>query len=95
VYHIADNEPLSTNEIVEMIAVDLGMKPKIWNIPRVLIKVGAKAGNILPLPLNEKRLQKLTENYVVSNNKITKAIGNPLPLRARDGMRKTITSFKN
>jgi hypothetical protein len=30
----------------------------------------AKLGTILRLPLNSERLRKLTENYVVSNQKI-------------------------
>jgi hypothetical protein len=34
----------------------------------------------LSMPLNLERLQKLTESYVVSNNKIVAAIGKPLPI---------------
>jgi nucleoside-diphosphate-sugar epimerase len=93
VYNLADDEPLSTNQIVEMISEKLGQKPKILNIPKPVIQYGAKLGNKLPLPLNEERLQKLTENYLVSNKKIVSEIGKPLPVSAREGMRKTIQSL--
>lgn len=45
-------------------------------------------------PLNQERLQKLTENYVVSNEKIKKALGvTHLPVSAKEGLIKTIKSF--
>jgi|SRR5690625_363476 len=93
VYHVADTSPLSTNRLVELIAESTGRTAKIWNIPVGLIRFGAKLGNVLPLPLNEERLQKLTENYVVSNRKLTKALGCGLPIEAEDGMRRTLASF--
>jgi hypothetical protein len=41
-------------------------------------------------------LQKLTENYVVSNQKIKMALQvDKLPVRAADGLTRTILSFKN
>jgi len=46
------------------------------------------------LPLNSERLQKLTESYVVSNRKIKDAIGKSLPISGKDGMIKTLNSFK-
>ena len=40
------------------------------------------------------RLQKLTENYVVSNAKVKKAMGvDKMPVTAREGLMKTIRSF--
>ena len=56
----------------------------------------AKIGGFLHLPLNPERLRKLTENYVVSNAKIKKAIGvEKMPVKATAGLKKTIMSFKN
>ncbi|REG98251.1 hypothetical protein [Flavobacterium aquicola] len=49
-------------------------------ISEALIKKTASLGDILKLPLNSERLQKLTENYVVSNKKIREAIGKQLPI---------------
>ena len=90
IYNLADDEPLSTNEIVEMMCKQLNRNSRIINVPKSIIKISASIGNILSLPLNEERLQKLTENYMVSNMKIVCEIGKPLPVSAQDGMRKTI-----
>jgi hypothetical protein len=55
----------------------------------------ASVGGVLHLPLNKDRLHKLTENYVVSNDKIKHALGiERMPLSAKEGMRKTLESFK-
>jgi nucleoside-diphosphate-sugar epimerase len=95
VYNIADDEPISTNELINLISVGLGKKPHIWNVPKLLIKSLSKLGDILSLPLNSERLNKLTETYIVSNNKIKKAINKSLPVTSKDGLTKTFNSFNN
>lgn len=95
IYNVADDEPLSTNELIELLGQSLGKKNKIFNIPSSWIQQIAKLGDTLHLPLNSERLQKLTENYVVSNAKIIKAIGKQLPIKAKTGLLQTFDSFKN
>ncbi len=94
VYNIADDEPVSTNELINLISVGLGRKTHIWYLPQPLIKFISKLCNVLRLPLNSERLNKLTETYIVSNNKIINAINKPLPISAIEGLIKTFTSFK-
>jgi nucleoside-diphosphate-sugar epimerase len=93
VYNVADDEALSTNEVVSILAQSIGKKPSHLKISKSLIKGIAKLGNVLRLPLNEERLSKLTESYVVSNKKIIDAVGMPLPLRAKEGLMGTAKSF--
>ena len=94
IYHMGDDEALSTNELIEVICSALGKKAHIWKIPRSLMNGVAKIGDVLHLPLNTQRMQKLTENYVVSNAKIKSALGmKEMPVRAKDGLRETIKSF--
>ena len=94
IYHMGDDEALSTNELIEVICSALGKKAHIWRIPRGLMNGLAKIGDVLNLPLNSQRMQKLTENYVVSNAKIKAALGmKEMPVRAKDGLRETIKSF--
>ena len=94
IYHMGDDEALSTNELIEVICSALGKKAHIWNIPRCLMNGFAKIGDVLLLPLNTQRMQKLTENYVVSNAKIKAALGmKQMPVRAKDGLKETIKSF--
>ena len=92
-YHIADDEPTKTHDLVKMIAEATGEKAKIWNIPLVLLKYIAKLGNRLPIFINEHRLNKLTGDFIVSNEKITKAIGKPLPVSSREGLKYTLNSL--
>lgn len=95
VYNINDDEAVSTNELIEIICEAMGKKAHIWRIPRCFMEAFAKLGGLLHLPLNPERLQKLTENYVSSNTKIKKALGiEKLPVRAKDGLYKTIKSFE-
>lgn len=94
IYQFADDEPLSTNEVIELAGKSLGKKTKMWKISKALIDAAAKAGDSLKLPLNSERLQKLTENYVVSNDKIVKAMGKSFPVSSREGLLKTFESFR-
>ena len=96
IYHIGDDEALSTNELIEVICETLGQKAHIWHINKELMEMIARLGGILRLPLNPERLRKLTENYVVSNAKIKSALGiRQMPIRAKDGLILTIRSFKD
>lgn len=95
VYNMADDESLSTNELIKVIASACGTSPKLWAIPAGMIKSVAKLGDVLHLPLNTERLTKLTESYQVSNQKIKKALKiDALPISAKDGLFSTIKSFK-
>jgi nucleoside-diphosphate-sugar epimerase len=93
VYNIADDEPLSTNELIMLIASSQGKKSNIWHLPKTLITIISKLGDLIKLPLNTERLHKLTEFYVVSNSKIQQAIGKSLPVSSREGLIKTLKSF--
>lgn len=94
IYNMGDDDALSTNELIEVICSALGKKAHIWRIPRGLMDAVAKVGGWLHLPLNPLRMQKLTENYVSSNEKIKKALGiDRFPVDAREGLTKTIKSF--
>lgn len=95
IYNIADDQSLSTNELISVICESTNKATRIININENLVRFFAKIGSLLHLPLNEERLQKLTENYVVSNEKLKLALGiKKLPTNATDGIKKTISSFK-
>ena len=95
VYNVADDEPLSTNELIRLIAQSQNRNPKLWNVSKKFIEGVASIGDKLHLPLNKERLQKLTSSYVVSNAKIKAAIGKPLPVSSREGLLKTFKSFNS
>lgn len=94
IYNVADGAPLSIKDLIQLIAASQNKQASIFHIPKGLISSLAKLGDKLHLSLNSERLQKLTESYVVSNNKIVVAMGKPLPVKAKDGLLKTFRSFK-
>jgi nucleoside-diphosphate-sugar epimerase len=93
VYNVADDEPLSINEVISILADSQNRKPKIWSISKGLIQSIAKFGDLIFFPLTTERLKKLTESYLVSNEKIKKAIRKPLPVSSKNGLFKTFNSF--
>lgn len=94
IYQIADSESLSTNELIELIALSIGKKSRILDLPVSIIQMAARLGDLLPLPLNSEKLKKLTENYNVSNKKLIDSLGITLPFTAKEGMNKTLKSFR-
>ena len=95
IYNLGDDEALSTNELIAEMCGVLGRKARIWRLPKGLMRFAARLGGMLHLPLNPERLRKLTEDYVSSNGKLKAALGvERMPVDAREGLRRTIESFK-
>jgi nucleoside-diphosphate-sugar epimerase len=57
IYNVADDESLSTNELIELVGGSLEKRTVIWKIPSVFMVFFAKIGDYLYLPLNTERLQ--------------------------------------
>lgn len=94
IYHVADDETISTKEIINIIKKVSGKKVLNIAIPKVLIRGVAKLGNYFPIPINSMRLNKMTSTLIVSNSKIKKSLQiNKLPLSAEEGIYKTIQAL--
>ncbi len=94
VYNLADDEALSTNTLIEIICNCLRRKVRIWKFGRGAMTFLARIGDCLHLPLTTERLAKLTENYIVDNSKIKRALNiDKMPLSAREGLSYTIRCF--
>lgn len=96
IYNMADDESFSTNELIQSICKVTERPCRIWEFNRGLMESCAKVGSFLHFPYyNSDRLQKLTENYVVSNVKIKKALEiDKMPVSAKDGLEKTLRSLE-
>lgn len=96
IYNLADDEALSTNELIELIGEVTNNKVRVFKISKKLISTLAKIGNKLHLPLNTERLDKLTENFVVSNTKIKTVLNiASFPVSAKEGLQKTMQHFNS
>jgi nucleoside-diphosphate-sugar epimerase len=93
IYNLADNDTISTIEVIKLMGQIRGVKPMIWNIPKGFIIFFARIGDFFRLPFNTHSLIKLTESYRVSNKKIVTAIGKPLPMSIKDGLKSTFVSL--
>ncbi len=93
IYNVSDDMPISTNELIKIMGSSIQKKTRIWKIPVKFISVMAQIGTLFKLPLNNNRLKKLTESYLVSNHKLLKSLGRPLPIVAEEGLTKTFISF--
>lgn len=95
IYHIADDETISTNEIIDIIKKIENKKILNLYFPKLFINAIAKVGDIIPFPINSTRLKKMTGNLEVSNQKIKEELGiTKLPLTAEEGIRITIKNLK-
>lgn len=90
IYHVADEYPLSTQKVIEIMGNSISRSPVILNINPGIIKMMARVGDLLQLPFNSESLNKLTQNYVVDNQKLIKALQCKLPVEAEFGFKSSI-----
>jgi nucleoside-diphosphate-sugar epimerase len=95
IFNLADDQALSTNELIETIAAAIGKKPKLLAVHPSMMNAIAGIGSVLRLPLNKDQLQKLTASYEVSNKKIKASLQLTNAWSTKEGLIKTIQSFKN
>ena len=87
IYHLADDGFLSTTELYQLISEALKRKPKVWNISKAFI-------SLLSSIIGKKTMvNKLTEDMMISNQKVVTAIGSKMPVGLKEGLIKTIHSF--
>lgn len=94
IYHIADDQAVSTKEIIRIIKSENNKNIPNISLPKFFVRCIAKVGDYFPLPLNSIRLKKMTSNLLVSNLYIKSILNiEDLPLSAIEGLKITIKSF--
>lgn len=95
IYHMCDDESLSISHIIDCIGRVTDKKVVNLEIPKWIISGIASIGDVVPIPLNTKRLNKLTSDLIVSNSKLKEALHiDKLPFTAEKGLEITIDSFR-
>ena len=92
-YLLADDDPVSTNDLVRLIGQGINKKVRIFGLPRSMVWNLAKIGSWVNAPFNTNTLTKLCENMIVSNQKLLLNLNDSLPVSSIDGLKKTIKSF--
>ncbi len=95
VFNISDDDSFSINELIQIIGISIDKKTYVLKVPKFIIQMVAYIGDVFSfIPLNSERLEKMTENYEVSNTKIQRVLNTTLPIKAEEGLKKTIKSFR-
>jgi nucleoside-diphosphate-sugar epimerase len=94
IYNVADDDSISSNELINLIAQSQHNRICLISINKSIIRLLAKVGDCLKLPFNTDRLTKLTESFIVNNSKIKMAIGKEFPITIKKGLINTFQSFK-
>lgn len=92
IYNICDDQVISTNEIINLIGKSNNFKPKLFFLPKWHIRFICNIGDFLFLPINNDRLNKLTQSFIVNNSKIKKHLNKALPYNTNEEL---LNTFKN
>lgn len=95
IYNICDDEYVSTNELIKIIAKTKGSNLFFVAIPTRVINIVFFIFDFLRLPLNRKMLLKITGSFEVSNTKIIDALKKDLPYSSKAGLIKTFSNISN
>lgn len=96
IYHVSDDQTISTKSIISIIQKEYGKKVINISVPRFFMIGIAKIGDFIPIMINSSRLKKMTSNLLVSNQKIKDKLKlQSLPYTAEEGLIKTIKSFQS
>lgn len=88
-YNLADNGFISTPNLYSLIATTSGKSSRVLKFPPVIIRTMAAVVG------KGQMLAKLTENMMVSNEKILQHVPRTLAVSLQGGLTKTIQSFQN
>lgn len=85
-YHVADDEPMSTVEMLRAIGTAMHRRPVVVPVPEGAIRAAARWGTRAGGPLTTERLDKMTESLVVDTRRLQAALGeHQLPESSHDG----------
>jgi len=83
--NIANDDPIGTQELIEILAEKLGKKASKLTIPENMIEFLATIGDYLPfVPFNSEKLKKITESFVVDTAEMNKLLGFSFPHKTRE-----------
>jgi nucleoside-diphosphate-sugar epimerase len=87
IYLVADDEPLSTSAVIGILSGKTCSNRILLAFASVIIKSCLSVGKYTGADFIVDPLRKLCDDYLISNNKITQAIGQRLPYSSAEGIR--------
>jgi nucleoside-diphosphate-sugar epimerase len=94
VYNVSDNEPISSIQMVNWIADVFDKKAKIIKVPKGLLNLVAKIGDIFKWEFNSKKLLEISQSRIINGNKLKVALEiNKMPFDTETAVLKTIEYY--
>ena len=94
IYNVADNEPIATLNLIHWIAAVFDKKAKIIKVPKGILNLFAKLGDIFKWEFNSKKLFEISRSRIINGNKIKNALEmNKMPFDTETAVQKTIEYY--
>jgi nucleoside-diphosphate-sugar epimerase len=96
IYNVADSDPISSVQLVNWIAEVFDKKAKIIKVPKGILNLFAKTGNMFNWEFNSKKLFELSHSRIIVGNKILAALDkNKMPVDTETAVLKTIEYYNS
>jgi nucleoside-diphosphate-sugar epimerase len=94
IYNVSDNEPIETTQLVNWIADVFEKKAKIIKVPKGLLNLVAKIGDIFKWEYNSKKLLEISQSRIINGNKLKEVLEmNKMPFETEIAVQKTIEYY--
>ena len=94
IYNVADNEPIATINLVHWIAAVFDKKAKIIKVPKGILNLFAKIGDLFKWEFNSKKLFEISHSRIVNGNKVKEALEmQKMPFDTETAVLKTIEYY--
>lgn len=96
IYNVADEEPIDSIQFVNWMAEVLEKKASIYNVPRGLLNLIAKLGNVFQWSFNTQKLFEKSQSRIVNCNKIKDTLQlEKMPVNTQAAVLKTIEYYNS
>ena len=94
IYNVADNEPIATLNLINWIATVFDKKAKIIKVPKGILNLFAKIGDLFKWEFNSKKLIEISHSRIINGAKIKNALEmNKMPFDTETAVQKTIEYY--
>ncbi|WP_353169781.1 NAD-dependent epimerase/dehydratase family protein [Flavobacterium sp.] len=96
IYNVSDNEPIVTTELIKWIADVFDKKAKIIKVPKGILTLFAKTGDLFKWEYNSTKLLEISQSRTINGNKVKEALEiTKMPFDTETSVLKTIEYYNS